>query len=115
MAEPNKNFDDRLIKLLEKEVLKEKWKKKIRVTGIVIKKRISKKGSFVLTVKTKKSEYDIVVPEHKKEEFEMAEDVNEGDIVKAIGDKQISGLIFCDRIRKLSKSSLDEKQVKLLS
>lgn len=109
----NQNFDDRLLKILEKEVLKEKWKKKAKISGMVMKKRISKKGSFVLTLKTKNSEYDIVVPEHRKEEFEIAKDINEGDMIKVIGDKQISGLIFCDRIKKLSKSSFDEKQVKL--
>jgi aspartyl/asparaginyl-tRNA synthetase len=109
------NFDDRLIKILEKEVLKEKWKKKIKISGLVINKRISKKGSFVFTVKTTKSEYEVVVPEHRKEEFDLAKNINENDVVKAIGDKQASGIIFCDRIKKLNKSSLDEEQMKLLS
>lgn len=108
-------FDDRLIRILEKEVLKEKWKKKIKVTGIVIKKRVSKKGSIIFTVKTKKSEYDIVVPEHRKEEFEIAASINEGDIIKAIGDRQASGIIFCERVKIMSKSSFDEKQMKLLN
>lgn len=107
-------FDDRLIKALEREVLKEKWKKKIRLAGIVVKKRVSKKGSFVFTLKTKKSEYEIVVPEHRKEEFELAKNINEGDMIKVIGDRQASGIIFCERVKKISKSSFDEKQVKLI-
>ena len=106
------NFDDRLLKLLEKEVLKEQWKKKLKISGTVIKKRTSKKGSFVFTVKTRKSEYDIVVPQYKKNEFESINNINEGDVVKVIGDEQVSGIIFCDRIEKLNKSSFDEKQIK---
>lgn len=108
-------FDDRLLKLLEKEVLKEKWKKKARIVGLVIRKRASKKGSFVFTVQTKKSEYDIVVPEHRMQEFEIAANINEGDVIKAIGDRQASGIIFCERIKKLSKSSFDERRMKLLN
>jgi len=105
-------FDDRLIKLLEKEVLKERWKKKVKLSGSVIKKRITKKGSIVFTLTTKKSEWEVVVPQHRKEEFKTAKTVNEDDIIKIIGDKQISGLIFCDRIKKLIKS--DEKQMKFV-
>ena len=106
-------FDDRLIKILEKEVLKERWKKKAKIAGVVIKKRASKKGSFVFTVQTKKSEYDIVVPAHRKKEFELAKNINESDTIKTIGEKQAGGIIFCERIEKLSKSSLDEKQMTL--
>ena len=72
-----KKFDDRLIRILEKGVLKEKWKKKLRITGVVTGKRISKKGSFVFTIKTKKSEYDIIVPQHRKDEFELSKEINE--------------------------------------
>lgn len=107
-------FDDRLIKILEKEVLKEKWKKKARIAGLVISKRTSKKGSFVFTVKTQKSEYDIIIPEHRKYEFEIATKISEGDIIKAIGDRQASGIVFCERIKKMSKSSFNENQMKLI-
>lgn len=110
----NKSFDDRLLKILEKEVLIEKWKKKSKISGIVVSKKVTKKGSFMLKVKAKKSEYFIVVPEHRKEEFELSNSIHEGDVIKAIGDRQLSGIIFCDRIEKLSKSSPDEKQMKLL-
>ena len=110
-----KKFDDRLIRILEKEVLKEKWKKKLRIAGVVTGKRISKKGSFVFTIKTKKSEYDIIVPHHRKDEFELSKKINEGDIIKIRGDKQASGIIFCDRVKKLNKSSFDERQMKLVN
>lgn len=110
----NQKFDDRLLKILEKEVLKEKWKKKIKISGVVIKKRTTKKGSFAFTLKTTKSEYDIVIPQHREEEFELAKSINEGDLIKAIGDKQISGIIFCDRIKKLNKGNFDERQMKLV-
>ncbi len=66
------DFDGRLLRILEKEVEKEKWKKKLRIAGIVTNKRLTKKGSFMLTVKTKRTEYDIVVPMHRKNEFELA-------------------------------------------
>lgn len=101
-------FDDRLLKILEQEVLKEQWKKKVKVIGIVTKKRISKKESLVFTVKTRNSEHDIVVPQHRKEEFEIAAKINEGDVVKAIGDRQVSGIIFCDRIKRITQ---EEKKI----
>lgn len=107
----NQNFDDRLLRILDKEVLKEKWKKKFRITGTVIGKRVTKKGSFMLIIKTRKSEYGIVVPQYKEAEFELAKNINEDDIIKVIGDKQVSGIIFCNMIEKLNKVN----QMRLLS
>ena len=110
----NPNFDDRLIRILEKEVIKERWRKKLRIKGVVTKKRITRKGSFMFTVRTSKSEHDIVVPKHRKKEFELAEKINAGDSIKAIGDKNIS-FVFCDRLEKLHKPvKYDEKQSKLV-
>jgi len=109
----HQNFDPTLINILKKEVEREKWINKLRIKGVVIKKRITRKGSFMFTVKTRKSEYDIVVPKFRKKEFEIAESINEGDSIKATGDKSI-GVIFCDRIEKLGKPvELNEKQSKL--
>ncbi len=109
----NKSFDDTLIKILEKEVLIERWKKKFKISGKVIRKRITKKGSFLFTLKTRKSEYDVVVPQYKKEEFELAKNINEEDIIKIIGERQIGGVIFCDRIKKLDGHGFNERQIKL--
>ncbi|MBW2977154.1 hypothetical protein KY347_06955 [Candidatus Woesearchaeota archaeon] len=109
----NQGFDDRLLKILEKEVLREKWEKKVKISGKVIRKRTTKKGSFMLKVKTKKSEYNLVVPMHRKSEFELAKNIQEGDMIKAVGDKNI-GIIFCDRLKKLN-SRINEKQMKLLA
>ena len=110
----DKKFDDTLIKTLQKEVLIERWKKKFRISGKVIRKKITKKGSFLFTLKTRKSEYDVVVSQLRKEEFETAKTIDKGDMIKIIGEKQASGIIFCDRIRKLGKHSSNEKQIKLL-
>jgi hypothetical protein len=64
--------------------------------------------------KTRKSEYDVVVPKHIKKEFELAEKINEGDSIKTIGDKNIS-VVFCDRLERLHKPvKYDEKQSKLV-
>ena len=109
----NPNFDDRLIRLLEKETEKEKWRKKLIIKGVVTKKKITKKGSFMFTVRTSKSEYDVVVPKHRKKEFELAEKISGGDSIKATGDKSI-GVVFCDRLERLCKpAKYDEKQSKL--
>jgi len=108
-----RKFDDRLLKILEEEVMKERWKKKIKITGIITKKRLTKKGSFVLTIKTKSSEYDVVVPQYKGDLFNSAKNINEGDSIKVIGDKQTNGIIFCDKIGKFSKEY--EKQLNLIS
>jgi len=105
-------FDDRLLKILEKEVFKEKWKKKIRIIGIVNGKRITKRGSFVLNVKTPKSEYEIVIPQYKKELFNLAEEISAGCLIKITGDRQAGGIIFCDKIEVLKKEN--GHQTKLL-
>ena len=68
----------------------------------------------MFTVRTSKSEYDVVVPKHRKKEFELAGKINEGDSVKTIGDKNI-GIVFCDRLERLHKPvKYDEKQSKLV-
>ena len=109
----NQTFDNTLIKLLERETLIEKWKKKPRIKGEVIRKKITKKGSFMFTIKTTKLDYDIVVPKHRKNEFELAKNIHKGDFIKVTGERNMD-VIFCDRIQKLSKNVLKEKQIKLL-
>lgn len=108
------NFDDTLIRILEEEVEKERWKKKLRIAGIVTNKRLTKKGSFMLTVKTKRSEYDIVVPKHRKNEFELTKNIYDGDLIKAVGERNINA-VFCDAIEKLNKNTIKEKQIKLFA
>lgn len=110
----NQKFDDRLIKVLEKEALKERWQKKLRITGEVIRKKITKKGSFMLTIKTRKYEYSVVIPKHRKNEYNMAKNTSEGEFVKVTGEKNID-IIFCDRIQKLNKYIQTEKQMKLFA
>jgi len=107
------DFNDKLLRILEKEVEKERWKKKLRVAGKVISKKLTKKGSFMFRVKTKRTEYDIVVPRHRKKEFELARDINEGDAVKVTGEKNIN-VVFCDRIENVHKPiKYNEQQSKL--
>jgi hypothetical protein len=59
--------------------------------------------------------YHIIwIPKYRKKEFELAEKINVGDSIKAIGDKNIS-VVFCDRLEKLHKPvKYDEKQSKLM-
>jgi len=107
-------FDDTLLKILEKEVEKEKWKKKARIKGIVVNKRFTKKGSIMLTIRARKLEYDVVVPQHRKEEFEVAQNIREKDFVSIIGEKAIN-VIFCERIKLLNKDFSKQKQMKLFT
>ena len=111
----NPNFDNRLMKILEKEVMKERWKKKLRVIGVVLKKKATRKGSYMINIKTKKSQYDVVIPQYKAEEFQIAKDINEGDIIKIIGDKQVGGIVFCDKIEKITKEKYNDKKLKILN
>lgn len=113
LSEMQQNFDDRLLKILEEEVLKEKWKKKIRITGTVTEKKITKRGSFMFAIKTERNEYDIIIPKYKTDEFELASGISKGDVIKVIGDRQISGLVFCDVIQMLSKMGINENQSQL--
>lgn len=109
----NKKFDDTLINILKEEVIKERWKNKFRIKGIVVNKRMTKKESFMFTIKTPKSEYDVVVPKYRKLEFEIANNIDKGDSIKITGDKKIN-VIFCDRIQKLDKGISKGKQMKLV-
>lgn len=106
-------FDDTLLRILEKEVEKEKWSKKARIKGTVINKRFTRKGSIMLTIRAKKYEYDIVVPKHREIEFEVAQHIKEKDFVSIIGEKAIN-VVFCERIELLNKDSSKQKQMKLV-
>lgn len=107
------NFNDTLLKILEKEVEKEKWRMKFRKKGTIINKRLTKKGSIMLTIKSKAEEYDIVVPKHRRKEFETAKNLGKDDCVSVIGDKKI-GVVFCERIKIISKEFLPKNQMKLI-
>ncbi len=109
----DRKFDDTLIKILEKQVIKERWKNKFRMRGKVIDKKITRKGGYMFTVETAKSEYGAIVPKHRKIGFELAKNINVGDLIKVVGDRKID-VIFCDRIQKLDKGILKGKQMKLI-
>ena len=68
----------------------------------------------MFTVETTKSEYGVVVPKHRKLEFEVAKSINEGDSINVAGDRKID-VIFCDRIQKLDKGVPKGKQTKLFA
>jgi DNA polymerase II small subunit/DNA polymerase delta subunit B len=110
----NKRFDDTLLKIIEKEVVKERWKNKFRIKGEVTNKRTTKKGSFMIAIKTAKSEYDVVIPKYKKIQFELAKNINDGDSISIVGDKKIN-VVFCDRIKILKKGLPKGEQTKLFA
>ena len=123
-------FKDRKLSVLEALVsyLKDNFNLRYREIAVLLnrderniwtvynryKKKITRKGSFMLTVRTSKSAYDVVVPKHRKKEFELAGKIIEGDSIKTIGDKNI-GVVFCDRLENLHKPvKYNEKQSKLV-
>lgn len=54
----------------------------------------------MITIKTKKNEYDVIVPQFRKEEFGVVEEVNKGDFVSVVGERSMN-VVFCKRFKNL--------------
>ena len=67
----------------------------------------------MITIQSRNREYDIVVPRHRKKEFETAKNLGKDDCVSVMGGKKIC-VVFCERIKIISKESLPENQTKLM-
>lgn len=101
----------KLIETLERMKAEEKWKRKARHSGEIIKKNITGKGNIFFVIKKPKYDVNAVVPKHRRKEFELAKGLKLGDRVSIIGEEKIN-LVICDRIKKISKN-IGGKQTKL--
>lgn len=107
-------MDDRLIKTLEKMTTQEKWVRKARHKGEVIKKKLTKKGNILFVIKKPLYDVNVVVTKNRKKEFELAQSLKVGDVISIIGEKKVN-LVICDRLKKINEDVDDKKQSKLSS
>jgi|SRR3989338_7753173 len=97
-------FDPTLINYLREEVEKERWEKKLKINGRVKEKKLSKKGSIILTIEDSKAEHLVIIPKFRQEEYKTAQSINEGDLVYVVGEKKTNAM-FCEKIEIIEKCS----------
>jgi tRNA(Ile2) C34 agmatinyltransferase TiaS len=98
-------FNDRLLRILDEEVAKERARKQAKIRGIVKDKKISKNNNIVLIIKKGKFEYAVLVNKSRKEMFDLAEKLKVNDEIYAKGDKGVN-VVFCDKLELVRKADL---------
>src|SRR3989338_1998532 len=107
-----KNQIDRtLINAISELVRKEKkvkeFKRRVRVKGKLIKKGKTKKGSIKLIIQKDDDKYNFVVVKTHKENFALAERLEAGSFVSAVGISKFRAII-CTQLKQLRK--MDESR-----
>ncbi len=96
-----------------KEKKIKEFKRRVRVKGRIIKKGKTKKGSIKLIVHKADDKYNFVVVKAHKENFALAEQLETGNFVSAVGIRKFRAII-CTQLKQLHK--IDEsRQTTLLS
>ncbi len=113
---PKNKIDKTLINTLSKLASQEKkikaFKSRVRVKGKIIKKGKTKKGSIKLIVQKGEDRYNFVVIKTHKENFALAEKLEVGSYVSAVGINKFRAII-CTQLKRIHK--IDEsKQTTLI-
>ena len=98
-------FDDRLLRILDEEVAKERLRKQTKIKGVVKDKKLTKNNNLILIIKKGKYEHAVLVNKNRKNLFEIAEKLKVNDEVYAIGDKGVN-VVFCDNLDLIKKANL---------
>jgi len=101
----NKMFDNTLLKILDKEVVKEKLRKQAKIKGKVKEIRYSKNNNIILIIETLRDEEAVLVNRNRKDMFKLAEKLNANDEVYARGDRGVN-IVFCDELKIINKANL---------
>ena len=113
---PKNKIDRTLINTLSKLASQEKkvkaFKSRVRVKGKLIKKGKTKKGSIKLIVQKADDKYNFVVTKTHKENFTLAERLEEGSFVSVVGISKFRAII-CTQLKQLDK--MDESRQTTLS
>lgn len=110
------NMANALHQVLNQMLKQERWRKKPRIKGILVKISKTKSGSIKLTLK-KKDEYVVYVLKRNKNLHEKALAAKEGDVISAAGRYWL-GKMICEKLDNLGKGNKKyfdstEKQTKL--
>lgn len=103
-------MDNTLIKTLDKMATQEKWIRKARHKGAIIKKKLTKKKNVLLVIKKPEYNINVVVTKNRKKEFELAESLKVGDNISVVGEKKVN-LVICDRLKKINIESEKQTQI----
>ena len=100
-------FDDTLLRILDKEVAKEKYEKQAKVKGTIKEKKYSKNNNIILIIgKSNKDEEAVLVNRNRKDMFKLAEKLKANDEVYVRGDRNVN-IIFCDELKIINKANLN--------
>lgn len=98
-------FDDRLLRILDEEVAKERLRKHAKIKGIVKDKKLTKNNNLILIIKKGKYEHAVLVNKNRNNLFEIAEKLKVNDEVYATGDKGVN-VVFCNNLELIKKAGL---------
>ena len=103
---------DRLTVLASKEKKIKEFKGRLRVTGKVVEKGMTKKGNITLKIKKDDNEYKFTVLKSHKDRFALAEKLTAGKSLSIEGIPKFR-MIICTRLKGLEKGIQEGKQTKL--
>lgn len=106
-----------LHQILSKMLKQERWRKKPKLKGMLLKKEKNKKGNIKLTLKIKGSEAMIYILKRNKNLFAKAERAKEGDLLYIVGRKWLA-YYFCEKLDNKGRANKEyfetnEKQMRL--
>lgn len=112
-----RRIDKTLINTLSKLARQEKkvkaFKSRTRVKGKLVKKGKTKKGSIKLIIQKDDDKYNFVVVKTHKENYSLAEKLQVGSFVSAVGVSKFRAVI-CTQLKQLHKMD-ESRQTTLIS
>ena len=104
---------NKLAELVKKEKKIKEFKKRLRVRGKLIAKRMTKKGNITLRVKNAEDELKFIVIKSHKETFALAEKIAIGRSVSVTGIPKLR-MIICTKLKILAKGIDESRQRRLV-
>ena len=108
----DKTLINKLKVLANKEKQIKFFKKLLRVKGIITAKSLTKKENISLTIKKEENEYTFTVLKSHKERYSLAEKLEIGNSVSAVGIPKFR-INICTQLKLLDKEIDAAKQTKL--
>ncbi|MBN1157532.1 hypothetical protein JXA85_07975 [Candidatus Woesearchaeota archaeon] len=100
-----------LKQISRKENKIKEFKRRLRIKGRVIKKSLTKKGNFKLTVQKGDDKYNFVIMKSHKDKCALLEKLEIGAFVSAVGIRKFRAII-CTQLKRIEK--VDESQQRTL-
>lgn len=98
-------FDNTLLKILDKEVAKERYEKQAKIKGTIKEKKYSKNNNLILIIETSRDEEAVLVNRNRKDMFKLTEKLNANDEVYPRGDRDVN-IVFCYELKIIKKANM---------